>query len=154
MLWLFVIIPGSLKIFYFPNVLLKYKFLPELNLPFLASEMFSLKCHILVYLPLPSSYEERNYLSLFLKAEGCFSITRVPENQDWCSSSWSQPKPFLSGISWQYSFDCRSMSNTFGRVSYRINSPLSLAQWDPSSSDFYQSMFGFLILLGSIVTKV
>lgn len=38
------------------------------------------------------------------------------------------------------------LSNTLGRVSYRINSPLSLTQWDLSSSDFDKFVLGFLNL--------
>lgn len=134
-----------LKIFFFylPNALLKYKLLPELF--FLASrDLFFLECHILLYLSLPSLYEERNYLSLFLKAYSWISITRVKKNQNWCTSSQHNLRHF--SVEFHDTIDSiADQRQTLLTVSYRINSCLFLAQSDPNSFDFYKSVLGFLI---------
>lgn len=108
-------------------------------------DLFFSKCCTLFYLPLPCFYGERNYVSLFLKANGWISVKSVKGNQNSCMSTQAPPKAFLRGILGHYWFNCRSGSNTLGRVRYRINSPLSLAQWHPSSSDCYKSVLGFLM---------
>lgn len=129
--------------FYLSNGLLKY----QVYLSYLFwHQGFVLKCHILFYLPLSPFYEQRNCLSVFPNAKGWLSVRKVKENQSWCTSSRSQPKARLRGIFWHSWFNCRSMSNTLGRVSYRINSPLSLTQWDLNSSDFDKFVLGFLNL--------